>query len=261
MATRKLKNPQKVLRLAAKKLFQRRGINYTIQDTMPRQSPLPEQLRYLLPFRKEVAKLEPGESIENMDLSGLNRLLLRRIDKVPLAEGKKRLQQDQMALERWLATPGLEDNGAMHFVRGYLMALPGLVEALLEESAAPVERVEVEMDLPDTIKRRSTGGGGWQVSWLRTKVFVVPTEGGLPLTAHPLAKVTTTDVAFGNVIGRRAYIDMSIVESINVQYDLQVPGGRLCVVLIKKGTNLDPSPFEKYFHTLRLRRESKPFAG
>jgi hypothetical protein len=144
---------------------------------MPRLSSLPEELRYLEPFRKQVAKLKPEEIDESMDLSRLNKLLLKCIEGIPVAAGKNKLEEDSVNLERWLATPGINDNGGMTFLHGYLMALPELVDRLIAEKNKSCEMDEVEMELPPEakVKKRLGGGGGWQVNWLRANFFVFPT--------------------------------------------------------------------------------------
>jgi hypothetical protein len=232
---------------------------------MPRLSPLPEKLRYLQPFRKQVAKLKPDEAIEDMDLSLLNRLLCRRIVGLPVNEGKKMLQEDLTMLEEWLVSPKLEDNGGMFFLQGYLMALPELVDRLLEEKDKPKERDEIEMELPPEARINKLGGErGWKVSWLRTTLFVFPVdknhmdymvkdfhEG----PRHHLSKVEVTPVAFGNVTGFKRFVDMSIVESVHVDYALEVPGGYASASLLKKGMQIDVSKFEQYFHTIRIVRD------
>ena len=231
---------------------------------MSRLSPLPEKLRYLQPFRKQVAKLKADEAVEDTDLSLLNQLLCGRIAGLPVEEGKKMLQEDQAMLEEWLASPKLEDNGGMFFLQGYLMALPELVDRLLEEKDKPQERDEIEMELPPEARIKKIGAEcGWKVSWLRTTLFIFPTdkkhmdymvkdfhEGA----RHHLSKVEVTPVIFGKVTGFKRVVDMSIVESMSVDYALEVLGGYASASLLKKGTSIDESRFEQYFHTIRIVR-------
>jgi hypothetical protein len=213
---------------------------------MPRLSPLPEKLRYLQPFRKQVAKLKPEEIDESMDLSLLNQLLCGRIEGLPVEEGKKILQADQAVLEEWLASPKLEDNGGMVFLHGYLMALPELVDRLLEKEDKPQKQEEIQMELPAEARIRKLGGErGWKVSWLRTTLFISPVdkkymdykvkdfhEG----PRHHLSKVEVTPVVFGNVTGFKRLVDLSIIESMHVDYALEVPGGYASASLLVTGT-------------------------
>src|SRR5438105_3598947 len=120
---------------------------------MPRLTPLPESLRYLEPFWKQVAKMKPEEIDESMDLSLLNKLLLERIKRIPTAVGKEKLKSDSEVLESWLSAPGVNDHGGMTFLQGYLMALPELVERLLEEKDRPARpQKEIKIDFPPEAK-------------------------------------------------------------------------------------------------------------
>ncbi len=229
---------------------------------MPRLTPLPERLRYLQPFRRQTAKLKPEEIDESMDLSLLNEFLCQRMDGVSPEAGKRMLQEDQEVLAKWLESPDLEDNGGMVFLHGYLMALPELVDRLLEARGKPgEEQIEVQMDLPPEAKIKKQRGGLWKVTWLRTTLFALPStkeytefqikdfqEG----PREKLAKVTVTSVKFGNITGFKRLVDLSIVGAMHVDYALIVPGGYASVTLLKKATNIDPSQFENYFHTIRI---------
>lgn len=228
-------------------------------------SPLPEPLRYLQPFRKQVAKLKPEEIGESMDFSLLNKLLLERIKGIPPEEGKKVLGADSDVLEEWLASPGLEDNGGMVFLQGYLMALPELVDRLLEEKAKPPERFEVQMDLPAgaKIKKQLGGGGGWKVNWLKATAFIFPSEkrcwdATLEMFRQsakehpPQVPVSLESVVFGKVTGLKCVTDMSVIGQQKIDYALEVPGGLAEVSLSKRGTIFDASNFEQYFHTIRI---------
>jgi hypothetical protein len=229
---------------------------------MPRLSPLPERLRYLEPFRKQVARLKPEEIDESMDLSLLNKLLLERIKGIPIDEGKAKIKADSELLETWLSSPGLNDNGGMMFLQGYFMALPELVDRLLEEKDKPIPpQQEIQIDFPAEAKLKKMRGGLLKVSWLKTTIFVLPCdkeyrdyqikefrEG----PSDKLSKVSVTQVKFGNVTGFRRFTDISVVGSMNVDYALEIPGGYAAVTLLKKGTAINPSQFEQFFHTLRI---------
>jgi hypothetical protein len=229
---------------------------------MPRLTPLPESLRYLEPFRKQVAKVKPEEIDENVDVSLLNQLLLERIQGIPINKGKEKLMSDSEVLETWLSSPGVNDNGGMTFLHGYLMALPELVDCLLEEKDKPVwPQQEIRIDFPAEAKLKKMPGGLLKVTWLRTTIFLLACdkeyrdyrikefrEG----PSHKLSKVSVTQVKFGNVTGWRRFVDFSIVGSMNVDYALEIPVGYAEVTLLKKGTAIDPPHFEQFFHTLRI---------
>jgi hypothetical protein len=229
---------------------------------MPRLSPLPESLRYLEPFRKQVAKLKPDEIDEIADLSLLNKLLLERIDGISRDEGKEKLIADSEVLETWLSSPGLNENGGMAFLQGYLMALLELVDRLLEEKDKPVPpQKEIQISFPPEAKLKKMDGGLLKVAWRRTTIFVLPSDKkyhDIQIKAfredppHKLSKVSVTQVKFGDVTGFRRFVDLSIIESMTVDYALEVPGGYAAVTLHKKGTAIDPTQFEQFFYTLRI---------
>jgi len=222
--------------------------------------------------------MKPEEIGESMDLSLLNRLLLKRIHGIPLDAGKLKLQADQAVLEQWLAAPGLNDNGGMIFLQGYWLALPGLVDCLLEDRDKASELDEIEMELPPgaRVKKRLEGGGGWQVKWLGATLFLIPVDPkylenelaafhkSQSLT-HPVYKFTVTPVAFGNVKGTKCLEDASLLEAMTAEYALEVPGGFVTASLLKSGNRIDAhkfkefeSKFEQYFHTIRLIRTHQP---
>lgn len=231
---------------------------------MPRPSPLPEPLRYLQPFRKQVAKVKPEEIDEDMDLSLLNKLLLQRINGIPTDEGKRKLKADHDVLQKWLSSSDLNDNGGMTFLDGYLMALPELVDRLLEEKDKPEPpQKEIQMELPPEAKIKKLRGGLWKVRWLKTTLFVLPCDKDYvdfqikdfhEGPSEKLSKITVTAVKFGEVTGFKRFVDLSIVGCINVDYALEVPGGYATVALLKKAATIDVARFEEYFHTIRIAR-------
>ena len=231
---------------------------------MPRLTPLPQRLRYLQPFRKQVAKLKPEEIDESMDLSLLNKLLLQRIEGMSPQVGKQTLEADQEALEKWLEAPAFEDNGGMIFLQGYLMALPDLVDRLLEErdKREPMHN-EVQMELPAEAKVKKLRGGLWKVTWLRTTLFVLPSDRQYidfqikdfhECVREKLSNMMVTSVKFGKVTGLKRFVNLSAVGAVHVDYALTVPGGYATVTLLKKATAIDATKFEQYFHTIRVVR-------
>ncbi len=230
---------------------------------MPRLSPLPEQLRYLHPFRQQVAKLGRDEAVEDLDHSLLNSLLLERIHGLPVAEGKRKLQEDQSILEEWLSLANVRDNGSMFFLKGYLMALPELVDRLLEEKEKPREHFKIQMEFPDGARVKDQPGGGMKVNCFRATLFAFPLEARLVETQvkmlrepqhHRLEKVTVTQVAFGKAKGVKRVSHIPDVGSYDVDYVLEVPGGFAQLGVLRRGTPtpFDEARFEKYFHTIRI---------
>lgn len=230
---------------------------------MPRLTPLPVQLRYLQPFRKQVARLKADEIDESMDLSLLNTLLLNRIAGMSLEDGKRLLQQDQAALEKWLSIPDLEDNGGMSFLRGYLMGLPELAECLLEEKDKRAgKQVELFMDLSCEAKiTKRADEELWEVRWLRARMWVsvvskdlIETElrNYLDLARTPFIDVTVIPVAFGSVGGIKKITRRAECKSPEFDYALQVPGGYVSVGLVGSRAGLDECQFEQCFHTIRI---------
>ncbi len=236
---------------------------------MPRLTPLPKRLRYLQPFRKQVANLKPEEIDESMDLSLLNELLCQRIHGFSLEEGKKLLQDDQAVLKEWLSTPDLEDNGGMGFLHGYFMGLPELIDHLLEEKNKPPQRDEIRMELPVEAKiKKRLDHGVWEVSWLQAKLWISPADqhsienevrGFLELARTPFVDVVVLPVAFGNVGGVKKVTREPYSKSPEFDYALQVPGGYVTIGLLKPGQGLDESRFEQYFHAIRIVRGSDGF--
>lgn len=242
--------------------FAQKAKKWFNRNRMPRPSPLPESLRYLEPFRKQVSKLKSEEIDESMDLSLLNKLLLERIKGISTIEGKKILKADYEVLENSLSSSEVSDDGGMTFLQGYLMALPELVDRLLEEKDKP-EPVpkSVQIDLPPEAKIRKLSGGLWKVTWLKTTLFILPCDKEYKDSQikefhegprHKLSKVSVTPVKFGEVTGFKRFVDLSIVESVHVDYALEVPGGNVTVNLLKKATAIDTERFEQYFHSITV---------
>lgn len=208
-----------------------------------------------------MARLKPEEIDESNDLSLLNKLLLERIKGIPTDEGKEKLNADYDVLEKWLSS-NVDDNGGMTFLQGYLMALPELVDRLLEAGDKPEPPPkEIEIDFPPEAKVKKMRGGLLKATWLRTTIFVLPCdkeyhdyqikefrEG----RSDKLSKVSVTQVKFGEVTGFKRLVDSSVVGSVSVDYALEVPGGCATVTLLKKGAAIDASMFEPFFHTLRI---------
>jgi hypothetical protein len=117
------------------------------------------------------------------------------------------------------------------------------------------------MDFPPKARIKKMTGGLLKTTWLRTTVFVLLCDREyrdrqikelLEGPREKLSKVSVTQVKFGNVHGVRRFVDLSVVESMSVDYALEVPGGFAMVALLKKGTENDTSQFEQFFHTIRI---------
>lgn len=236
---------------------------------MPRLTPLPEQLKYLQPFRKQVGALDSEEVSASLDVSLLNKLLCQRIEGMSVEDGKRLLQEDQEVLEKWIGTGSVDDNGGMIFLQGYLGALPDLVDRLLELNDEPqVRSLELHMDLPKAAKVKRKSGGLLEVNWLRAIFFVHPVERDyLDFQVESfrngqiekLAQVEVSEVRFGEVSGLKRLTDMSIVETVSAEYALKVPGGFAFAMLMKRGNRIThakfsecEAKFEQLFHTIRL---------
>lgn len=234
---------------------------------MSRQTPLPKCLEYLRAFRRQAAKLAPEEINEEMDLALLNGLLLKRIEGLTLDQGKKVLDEDHQVLDGWLKTAAAPDAG-MFFLNGYLGALPELVDLLLEARAKPTAKPKIDIQLPPGVKAKTKNGILWEIRWMGAKIFAYPLDqSGFEMQIgmlrdgprHQLATTTVEEVKYGPVIGVRRFTDMSIVEVIQIEYALRVPGGFVFVSVLKSGNRIDAAKFkeaemkiEQCFHSIRI---------
>lgn len=229
---------------------------------MPRLTPLPEQLKYLQPFRKHVAKLRPEEIDENMDLSVLDELLLKRIVGLSAKEGKALLERDQSILEKWSRLPDFKDNGGMRFLKGYLMGLPDLVDYLQSKTENQQERLEVSMEFPKEAKVSHREGGVIQVACFQGTLLVFPQEPDLAKTNmqvmrgsqhRQLPQLSVESVEFGNAKGVKSSSQITNVGS-EICYILEVPGGFVHISFSRRGATGDfnEAELEKYFHTIRV---------
>ena len=229
---------------------------------MPRQTPLPEPLRYLQPFCKQVAKLKPEEIDESMDLSLLNALLLQRIAGMSRQAAKRAIANDRELLERWIDASNCKDSGGVCFLHGYLMGLPELVDHLIEKVDKSQPRDGIFMQLPKEAKiRKRLDSGIWEVTWMGAKLWISPADrkeiesevrSFLESARTPFVNVLVMPVAFGNVGGVKKVTQVQDQQSPDVDYALQVPGGYAQIGLAKSGPGLDESEFEQYFHTVRI---------
>lgn len=243
---------------------------------MSRQTPLPKCLEYLRAFRRQTAKLAPEEINEDMDLSLLNGLLLKRIEGLTLDQGKRTLDEDHQALDGWLKTTAAPDAG-MFFLNGYLGALPELVDLLLEARAKSTAKPKFVIQLPPDVKAKTKNGILWEIRWMGAKVFAYPEDqSGFEYHVKQFREgprhkqttvtnevgdytITVNDVEYGSVVGIRRITDMPVVEVVHIEYALRVPGGYVFVSVLKSGNRTSAAKFkeagmkiEQCFHSIRI---------
>lgn len=141
---------------------------------MPGAEPLPASLRYLLPFRTHVAKLEPEEIRGDMDFSALRKLLRKRIKGLSLEQAEKALEADCAALAAWLSEPA-RHREFLILAQVYLSTWPDLVRELLEED--PPLGPKVVLETPKGARAKKLQHGVLKVSWKETVLFLIPLTG------------------------------------------------------------------------------------
>jgi hypothetical protein len=139
--------------------------------SMANLSLLPEQLRYLQPFRRKFASRAAEALNEDTGTDRLIGLLAKRINGLSVEESEKALGLDLAVLEEWLGQPENE-NDCLQFVRGFFLvgSLNQIVEMVREESKKQLIKPPlVEMDWPPGAKMRGGKGvrkeGGFWLRW------------------------------------------------------------------------------------------------
>lgn len=239
-------------------------------------APLPEQLRYLQPFRRRFASRAPEELNEDTGEAPLFALLSKRIKGRSETEAQSILEADFATLEEWLAEPA-NKNDCLQFVRGFLMVSPSeLATRILEESTEAVKPPpEAEMDLPEGAKVRrvkSRTEVGILIRWKGTLTALdsVSEEAAANFTelegrrgaGDAGVEIKTIPVRFGQVAGTKFVRtgDSWRGPFKDVRYLLTVPGGHVYISTAIVSKKLDESKWdetqlEAYFHTLRVVRK------
>lgn len=243
------------------------------KQTKSRLSSLPEQLRYLQPFRKKFASRPPEQLNEDTGEAPLFALLSKHIKGLSEAEARKVLENDLELLEKWLASPANE-NDCLQFVRGFLMVSPSeLAARILEESAKATEPPpEAEMELPKEAKAkrvRSRREVAMIIRWNGTLTAIdsISEEASanyeeVESRSDGVSKLVTQPVRFGEVSGTKFVRtgDSWRGPFKDVRYLLTVPGGRVYISTAVVSKKLDESKWdetklEAFFHTLRIVRK------
>lgn len=253
---------------------------------MARLTPLPEELKYLQPFRKKFAS-RPSEELDETAFASLLQILEKRIAGLSDEAAEKLLDQDSVALSNWLSAPE-QSTDCLHFAKAaFYIASPSEMLRMIREQSEKQKQLLpcVEMDLwPDVKPRRfeEDGDGGMFVKrkGLLFAIGVVSEEtaakGQRPASLHVGYKqVTSSPVRFGGVTGTK-YVgiidDVTGVAAKSIIYVLAVPGGHVEVSVVFIGkrpkakcnkakteedtridlTKWDETPVESFFHTLRV---------
>ena len=238
---------------------------------MPRKPALPEQLRYLQPFRKKFGS-RPEQLNEEEAEGPIFELMSKRIKGLSESDAQQLLEDDLNCLESWLSVPENE-NDCLQFVRGFLLVSPsGLAKRIREETEKPPPPL-VEIDLPDEVKCKRIANREEAALILRWKGLIaslqaMPEEMAVKTTeilwkGRPQSGVTLSTAHFGGVGGSKCvnvsdqWFPLLGTRQKEVEYLLQAPGGLVFVMVapISKRINhetWDESIFENLFHTLRV---------
>lgn len=237
---------------------------------MNRAPSLPDRLRYLQPFRGKFAR-RMDDLNEDSGAVALYALLRKRIKGLTDADARNLLAEDALALEKWLETPGLE-NDPLVFA-GVMFApdlVPDVLEHLREEKAEadkPFPWVEMELPPKAKIQRfEKHRDGGMFVRWngLYFTVGDVPEERFATAIQYigpqaPNDKIQKSQVQFGNFVGTK-FVRMT--ETVQGQcktldYLLAGPGWNVHIRASAVGkkldlANWDEGPLEALFATIRV---------
>jgi len=239
---------------------------------MPRPSSLPEQLRYLQPFRKKFARA-PEELNKSTGEAALFALLSKRIEGRSKAEAQSILEADFVVLEEWLSDSANE-NDCLQFVRGFLMVSPSeLAKRIIEESTKGAELPpEVEMDSPKDAKVRRVRSRAEVAMIIRWKGTLTAIDSISEEAAASVAddeqrsdgasRLVIVPVRFGNVSGTKFVRtgDSWRGPFKDVRYLLAASGGHVYISTAVVSKKLDESKWdetqlEAYFHTIRVVRK------
>jgi hypothetical protein len=230
---------------------------------MPKKTsaPLPEPLQYLRPFVRWLARLAPDELNEDLDASGLESALRKRLRGLNEDAGAEALSKDRELLESWLKTSGSQHHPA-YWVLGYL-SLPDLAAQVIRPAEPPSPGPKMTFDPPE----------GWKMKavpfWLELKKGkLIGTIGAIDEFSFdrmqrqheqwvppPAVQGTwqTQSVGFGDISGKKyVFREVGPTTWKRVDYVLSVPGGYVMAQLNALGADFDETPFESKLHTLRL---------
>ena len=254
---------------------------------MPRASSLPEQLRYLQPFRKQFRSVE--DLNEDTGFEPLIALFGKRIADLPSADAEKILEQDITLLQAWLTQPE-QQNDPLHFATGvFLIASPAdIVKEVKSLKEQPPKKVrQLVMELPVGAKRRRLKGLTDECIlfvWNNLMVFVncdlLPPQNGerkpdLAYQIRPEDSFSSAPFTLGQVSGKK-YMTLGRNwygrPMKRIEYLLQIPDGEVSVSIDffpKKPRHdadaeamrlfsqidwslWDEAPIEAQFHTIKI---------
>jgi hypothetical protein len=219
---------------------------------MKTHQPLPDELRYLQPFVRWLAKRSPDDANESIDATRLEKALRKRVRGMSIAEAQQRLDADRRTLQSWLEAWTPEGHPA-HWVLGFLTH-PKLAKELLQTPADKPPEPIIEFDPP----------AGWHVRAIpfnlnlrkgKERAFItvigefsfhnlqVP---GARVFAQGEGRVDEHDVQFGQLKGKKYLrLQTAPVHSRQLDYVLAVPGGFANIILCRTdGGEFDEIPFE-----------------
>jgi len=237
---------------------------------MPRRSQLPEQLRYLQPFRKRFATRRAEDLNEDTGVGPLFALLQNRIEGLPTTQAENLLKEDGAALQSWLSEPE-QQNDCLHFASVFLSMIESseLVAQVLEHTRKLAEpRPVAEMDLPEGAKVRKD-------KLISFKKLLIALDAISEEEANNFAdlegrrgagdanvEIEVSPVRFGAVTGTRFVRKGESWRGPykEVRHVLFAPGGHIYASASPIGKHADESKWdeseiEAHFHTLRVVRK------
>lgn len=224
---------------------------------MGRSSPLPEQIRYLEPFRKQLLKLGP-EIHEDVDLTVLKTVVRERVAGLSPEETKRTLDQDGIILDEWLSLPK-QQNEPLHFVMPFLAM--GAADVLLEDKPEPPPDKFVQMELPHKAKIIDEAYGALLFSLPRkvhvnfypsSKEMMEMDRSQFQIDAKHADEGFVAEVEFGKVKGLKCVRIGQSPPYKRVDYTLEVPGGWVIGGLQTENNKFDELLLEQNLHTLRI---------
>jgi hypothetical protein len=247
-----------------------------IIDFMPRkaQAPLPDQLKYLRPFVRSLAKLPPEELNEDVDASRLEAALRRRLSGLDEDAADAALAEDRQLLETWLKNEASGDHPA-YWVLGYLLS-PDIAAHLTRPAEPPPRGPVMSFDAPEgwevkivpfrlDLKKGKVIGSIQAIDAVTLGHFRAAYEAPAPPVgiAPPGIKASSQslEVSFGPCAGTKylrvcsAPVPGKQMDDVwkQVDYLLSVPGGYVFVFLgTVTGVDFDETELESRLHTVTL---------
>jgi hypothetical protein len=219
----------------------------------------PEELRYLQPIIRSLARRTPEHVNAELDVARLEAALRKRIRGLDEDAAQAKLEEDGELLKTWLNKFAPSDHPG-HWVlacllyvdAGFLLNPPvpkrGPTMIFEPPKGWNVQAVPFRLDL----KRGKLIGSIMAIDEATFTLLQHQREQWAP-SPSVRANQEVTAVRFGEVRGKKyLYTQSAPAPWKRVDYVLVVPGGFVTVMLDALGADFEESPFETRAHTLRL---------